>query len=332
MTKDLTTEELDSIQKRADLADGQLASETEWIVRYKGYADEIFEKVSFIEKAKKQFREWRPLFLYTNISTTKSATKNKVDFNLRYQGQAVANLHCRKDQKIKLKIYKNTKKFFGYEPTSETDTCDWDSPEAKAFRAHFRKYPARIDGKKRNVEHRYESALLTELSKDKGEDKAVTMIQPVLLLGNRFQMPTPFSASTTKKLGYGKQDGGGIDLLCRTKHGKSTINIFELKDEYEDPVGVLKQAVVYAAFIRRLLRTPEAGSKKWWELFGFENDHSTETTLKINVVAALPHAQNEKEFSVSDIKIGDDTLQLHYFYFDIKDANDQVSNVKTTIK
>jgi hypothetical protein len=333
MMNDLSLAEVNSIQQQADWAEQELTKQTEWIARYKGYAGEISKKSTFIEQAREQFYEWSPLFLYTNISTTISATEKEVDFILRYKGQEVGRIYYKSSQDIKLEINKNANEFFGYKLPSGINIFDWKSSEAKDFRSYFRTYPTRIDGAKKNNEHRYESALLTELSKDTGRDKALTMIQPIRLLNNRFQMPTPFSASDKDKPYYAQHNGGGIDLLCRTKHGgTSRINVFELKDNYEDPVGVLKQAVVYAAFIRRLLRTPEAGSGNWWNLFKFAEDHSFDLSLKINVVAALPHADDERKFAETDIKIENDVLQLRYFYFDIEDKDDQIKNVETTIK
>jgi hypothetical protein len=333
MTKNLTEEEIDSIQRKADWADEKLDSEKEWITRYKGYADEIQGRDVLIRDAKEHFREWAPLFLYTNISTTKSTTEKKVDFILRYKGQEVGHLYYKNSQDIELEVRENADKYFGYKLPLKGNVFPWRSPEAENFRAHFRKYPTRIDGAKKNEEHRYESALLTELLKDTGVDKAVTMIQPILLVKNRFQMPTPLSASDYDNPKYSNQNGGGIDLLCRTKYGsKITINVFELKDNYEDPVGVLKQAVVYAAFIRKLLRTPAAGSEDWWRLFGFSDEHSFDSSLKINVVAALPHAKDERKFAETNIAIRNDVLQLRYFYFDIEGKDDHVKNVETTIK
>jgi hypothetical protein len=333
MTNDLLVAEINSIKEQADWADRELTKQTEWIARYKGYADEISTKESLVEQAREQFHEWAPLFLYTNISTTKSATEKYVDFILRYKGNEVGHIYYKNSQDIELEIGENTEKFFGYKLPSGKKAFGWRSSEAMDFRAYFGTNPARINGSKKNEEHRYESALLTELSKKSGQNKALINIQPIRLLDNRFQMPTPFSASDKDKPYYAQHSGGGIDLLCRTKYGnKSTINVFELKDNYEDPAGVLKQAIAYAAFIRKLLRTPEAGSGNWWKLFKFGKDHSADLSLKINVVAALPHADDEREFAETNIKIGNDVLQLHYFYFDIEDKDDKIKNVETTIK
>jgi hypothetical protein len=150
-------------------------------------------------------------------------------------------------------------------------------------------------------------------------------------------MPTPFSASDSKgNLKYAANKGGGIDLLCRTKHGnKSVLNIFELKDEYEDPKNVLRQAIAYAVFVHKLLTTPKAESSIWWELFGFKKAPNTDRPLSINVVAALPLEKGrkpDKSFANKEVILSNGgILRLHYFYFSLSGKEDKVGKVETSL-
>ena len=302
------------LQETAKKAEKELEKNDEWIKRYADYASEIMEMQKKIKDARKEFREHKPLYVYSSISRAKN--ENIVTFDLRYRGQSVAEIIKRKD-KILMKTKMNTKKFYGIEGGR---TFVWSSKEAEIFRSGFAKCPDRNNKDKKNEEHRFESALLTELSKDKGSDKILTNIQPVRLAGSRFQMPTPFKASGGKPV-YAVE-GGGIDLLCRTKHGKSVLNIFELKDEYERPEKVLQQAVIYSVFIHKLLRTPKAGSNNWWKLFGFSKAPNITFPLRINAVIALPkNDKNDTSFKRKEITIGGGTIQLHYFYFSLSKSD-----------
>jgi hypothetical protein len=58
----------------------------------------------------------------------------------------------------------NTGKFYGIEGGK---SFEWEDKEVEIFCGGFQKYPDRKKIVKNNEEHRYESALLTELSKKK---------------------------------------------------------------------------------------------------------------------------------------------------------------------
>jgi len=316
---------LQSLQETANKAAEELKNNTEWITRYAGYASEIMEIQETIKDARKLFHERKPLYVYSSISRAKN--RSQVTFNLRYRGQSVAEISYKKG-KLLLKTNKNTKEFYGIEGGK---TFEWNSKEAEIFRGGFAKCPDRINKRKKNEEHRFESALLTELSKNKGSDKVLTNIQPVRLVESRFQMPTPFKASGGQPAYIGHK-GGGIDLLCRTKHGnKSVLNIFELKDEYEDHEKVLQQAVIYSVFIHKLLRSPDAGSNNWWKLFGFSKIPNTSLPLRINAVIALPkNEKNVTSFKKEEITVNGGTIQLHYLYFTLS-KNDKVGVIETSL-
>jgi len=335
--ENFTEKERIKLTERVVWAINALKTNTDdWIGRYKGYAALLNNKPNkpLYEEAEKSFHEWAPLFLYTNITTaitTAKAKSNKIVVGLRYKGQDVAVLKRSKGKDLEIVFNKGlldkNEKFWNYK--APKNRLPWHSPEATAFRKHFSACPPRLDGAKRNEEHRCESALLTELSKTTGADKAFKGIQPVRLFDRRFQMKTPFSGSSTNNPKYSGNRGGGIDMLCRTGLGRGTIlNVFELKDKYEAPLNVLKQAVLYATFLFKLLKTPEAGSADWWELFGFDRDLPKNLTL--NVVAAMPHNPQEREFEPFPIQKDGVALKLHYFYFDI-DGNDQISNISSSI-
>jgi len=317
---------IQKLQEIAEAAEKELEDNVEWVKRYADYASVINENIASILKIRKLFREPTPLYVYSNISSAKGAKKEElVTFDLRYKGQSVANIKNRKNN-LKLVTKKNTMDFYGIEGGK---TLDWKSKEAENFRGSFvKKSPLRNDNAgKGNEEHRYESALLTELSKTDGKNKVLKNIQPVDLVKSRFQMPTPFRASKIN-FTYARHKGGGIDLLCRTKHGgKSKLNIFELKDEYEDPVNVLRQAVIYSVFIHKLLKTPEAGSEIWLKLFKF-----SKAPVQINAVAALPKDKNnDKSFRDKKIILKDGTIHLHYFYFSLSKTDKIESSIETSI-
>ena len=314
---------LKSLQKMTNEAEELLRDNLEWIERYSDYAKKILSNNDTIKKVRSFFYEPRPLYVYSSISRAKNAENERlVTFDLRYRGQSVADIFYKKD-KPWLKTKKNTDKFYGIEGGK---TLEWESKDAEKFRGGFAKYPCRNNDGKKNEEHRFESALLTELSKEKGSEKILKNIQPVRLAGSRFQMPTPFKASKGKPV-YAEHKGGGIDLLCRRNR---KLYIFELKDEYEDPINVLRQAVIYSVFIHKLLRTPKAKSDNWWNLFGFRKAPDTSHPLQINAVAALPiKKENDTSFAKKEIKVEGGSIQLHYFYFSLS-KTDKVETIDTS--
>ena len=156
-------------------------------------------------------------------------------------------------------------------------------------------------------------------------------------------MPTPISASNKKAVTYSGTSGGGIDIFTRTGHGKATyLNIMELKDENlkgEEPSVVIRQAIAYAAFILRLLRS-ESGAA-WYKLFGFSS--TLPDSIKVYATCLMPKGYcDDKSFAnqqifvhktedkVSDTFVGNsDIIELHYMYFD--EINDKLLNIETSI-
>jgi len=323
---------IEKLQETAEKAENELKKNDEWIKRYANYASIIKNNLTAIKNVRKKFRVDKPLYVYSNISKIRDAKKEEaVTFDLRYRGQSVGNIEYR-DNILKMVTKDNTEEFFGIKGG---ETLDWDNNDARAFRSYFSSFPP---NKKDKKESRCESALLTELSKTIGRDKLLKNIQPVRLADCRFQMPTPFSASK-EEIEYVAANGGGIDLLCRTKHGnKSILNVFELKDEYEAPYNVLKQIITYSVFINRLFKTSEANSGIWWKLFNFGEIPDPALPLNINAVVALPFNKdrnNDESFKHKIIKLNNENcITLHYFWFDLLKGDkkeDRISNIKTSL-
>ena len=257
--------------------------------------------------------------------------KTTTDFQLRYRGQTVASLSVRNDD-----VYISTEEFDNNNLTNfgcpiRLKCMRWRDSETKSFRAYFSNNPIRAKGEsKENEEHRIESLLLTEFSKEKSIEKAICNIQPVMIADTaRFQMRTPLKASSLSDIEISKKNlGGGIDIISRI--GKSRLCIMEVKDEYnpkEPPSMAMKQALIYSTFIRELLRSD--GGKSWWQIFGF-GGHLPKS-LKLTVACVMPLIDNpDISFANQSILIENDRLELHYMYF--KENNNKISRIYTSIQ
>ena len=225
---------------------------------------------------------------------------------------------------------------------------NWNSEEAKKFRKFFANNPARLDEKgKKNNEHRYESMLLTYFEQRDKKIEEFKRIRPVgVIPGARFPMPTPISASNKKAVSYSSGQGGGLDIFTRTGVGRAThLNIMELKDENrkgEDPRVVVKQAIAYATFILRLLRS--GSGEEWYRIFGFASP--LPDSIKVYATCLMPCGYCEDvsfagqkiyvdktEDRVSDTQLDNsDVIELHYMYFEECDGEVQEKKVKTSLK
>lgn len=183
--------------------------------------------------------------------------------------------------------------------------------------------PVRADaGNKKNQEHRVESEILTDmLKRSNAAGKILRDMQPALLCGERFQMPTPLSASGVKngRLVYGGPQGGGIDILARAGHGVNTsLCIIEVKDQNESkepPQASMKQAIAYATFIWQLLRADATLGQKWWKMFGFSRDIPAQLTLF--AVVAMPAKDRDEKVPGAEIQLNqNDKIVLHYIDID----------------
>jgi len=306
-----------------------------WKARYAGYANEIEANRANIISVRKTFREWDPLKLYINVSNSKQA-KNKVQFELRYLGQTVADLISKKDLVLNTAKYnENNLKYFHCD--IHLTGADWRGKEAKEFRRFFKDRNKHIDFtglNPSNEEHRFESLFLSEFSESHSSKKALSNIQPVKIAKIRFPMPTPLSASNHKAVKYSGIRGGGIDILTRTgKGGKATnLCIMELKDENvksEPPKDAIKQAIAYATFIHELLRTQsDETGQKWWKLFGFGGKVPDKLTLFASCV--MPANSNiDRSFAGMELSVGNDTIRLHYLYFE--ECKNKITRIETSL-
>ena len=312
---------------------GLLNANSEWRERYAAYAASISVNADFIRANRSRFREWSPFKLYMNTTNAKNAKKS-VSFELRYLGQTVAKMTC-SHEKISLSTATYEKKNlrdFGCDIALAK--CAWDGLEARAFRTYFKKRIAlrnNSSDNSGNEEHRIESLLLTEFSKQKQSNKALPNIQPVKIAGLRFPVPTPLSASNHNKVEYANFHGGGIDILARTGTGgrNTYLCIMELKDENkksESAAVVMKQAVKYTVFIRELLRS-EAGAV-WWKLFGFGG--AIPKKLVLFAACVMPDGEDaDISFAGNEYDICGDGIRLHYVYF--KENNNQIEKVRTSL-
>lgn len=331
----------------------ELNKETEWQKRYLDYAAKLsMNKLSYSKP-----RNLSPLLkLYTTISGSLDNVKgNNPTLDVRYKGQSVANIEqvC-DDGKDNFKliipvelINNNAKTFTGYSALNQlndnVDICvDLDSTTGRIFNKFFTKDHTKQSKNKKEAhpEHTLESALLTELEKTMGGDKYIKYIQPITLLKMRYQFPTPFTASKIYKkaingeigendLSYSKGNGGGIDILARRKR---KIVVMELKDEYsnkEKPELAIRQAIVYATFVRELLRYGESQNKDhWYKLFGFNS--KLPKKLKIKCAIAMPDVKDPNLFinaGLMELPLADandkhqDVLSLHCINIVLNDNN-----------
>jgi hypothetical protein len=129
-----------------------------------------------------------------------------------------------------------------------------------------------------------------------------------------------------------KENNGHVDILARIGKGRSSkLCIMELKDEYskkEPPVKVLKQGLIYAAFIRALLRSKSG--KQWWRIFGFNGGVSD--PLILYVACVMPFkitGGSDKSFVNKEVALGRDSFRLHYLYF--KEGSGKIAEVETSL-
>jgi len=331
--------------------DNELKDKNEWIKRYAGYANKILKNKKSILAVRKMFREVLPLYIYSSLGRAADVDVKEdedddiigknVTFDVRYKGQRVAIIKYKNDD-LYICPEENTETWYDKKFDKEflwSNKKDKSDKRGEEFRRFFQTYPPRKTeaGKK---EHRCETALLTELSKTIGRNKQLKNIQPIRLVKSRFQLKTPFGASKGVP-DYKKQYGGGIDIMCRTKHvNKPRLNVFELKDEYENPLEVMRQAVIYSVFVYRLLKTKEAENSKWWEIFGFKTPRELDNFNSVNAVVAMPNTgNNDESFAGSEIKLSDGgTIKLHYLWFKLernektdKIKEDQIIDIKTSL-
>lgn len=330
-------------QEIADLCLNLLVNESEWIGRYAGYADALIKRRASYEQKRGMFRVRRPLTVYTSVSKAKTG----YGYDLRYKGQSVGQIRVKNGEVLltaKPQPKGESGKYY-FDWDKELINVSWTSSEATEFRKHF--YSLSGAEKSKSSEHNIENHMLLELSKTlRLQKKLLCNIQPVKLLGCFFQMPTPFSASDHKNgptYAFNKKgkptSGGGIDILARVKHpaSGSRLCVCELKDENnpsEPEEDVIQQAITYATFIGKLLKTKEAKNSEWWDLFGFSGEIPKH--IDIDVVTVMPPistenntARSEEVVTLQDIDVA---LHIHTIYFNADKNTGEIISISGTLK
>ena len=298
----------DLLTKNNGLDDG-------WEVLFAKYADQITKNGRFYVEGAKKFRVNPPLYRYTSVSKIEDG--NPV-FDIRFCGQSVASVFVENENvKITAK-YDNNKTYFGVDIS--LDKANWNDPKATEFRATFKNFKGGV--KVKSPERYAENVLLAEFEKKGSDNKKLCYIQPVKLCSAFFQMPTPLKASN-EPIDYAKV-GGGIDILARVKitNNSSRLCVMELKDENnakEPPKKAMKQAIAYATFIARLLRS-QSGNQ-WFNLFGFGNDVPKEL-INIGAVVVMPfcNERNENFENFKEIEVAENiSLKLYSLYYQLNE-------------
>ena len=301
------------------------ADNLNWKTTYKEYADKMLEYKEKKQELGEKFHEWEPLKFYLTVGNAKTGKEN-LKVSVRYLGQTVAIINV-DDKGVFIDTTKQNKtneRDFLCPKNIELENAEWDSKQAKEFREYFRvQRPDRVNGKKKNEEHRLESALLTEFSKKNSIDKLFCGIQPITFAGFRFPMPTAIKSSDFIKFG-----GGHIDILARTTGRK--ITVFELKDEniQNEPIGkVLEQATAYAVFLIKLLRSDSG--KEWYKILGFKGE--IPKILTVRVCGAMPVKKDGsyEKFESFNLPCGNDILEYHWLYFE--EENRKIKNIESSI-
>lgn len=294
----------------------------EWEANYARYAEALLANESKLKNNKTQFNEFKPLYLYSNVSDAMDSGT----YNLRYRGQGVADLKIGRDGVLRLSMtadhFKNNTLDFECD-IDLRDGVPWHSAKATDFRKFFRDN-TQARRRKGKEEHRKESLLLTEFLKDDSDVKQLLRVQPVRLFDHvRFQLPTPLSASGGKGFIYSSSKGGGIDILSRVGKGRGTrLCVMEVKKantSAEPPAIVIKQAITYAVFLWKLLRSEKACGQKWYNIFGYKG--TLPKRLTILAAAVMPPSdKTESGFEKHVIQLSDtDKLVLHTVFFEEKD-------------
>lgn len=298
-----------------------LDKNNEWENRYNGYIEKYNANFKRYLQGKSKFQKG-PFTVYTNFSMILNT--GTLTYDLRYRGQSVANISII-DNEVFINTSGKTKsnlKYFGVKTKLGTRT-KWNSTAAKKIRKEFRDCK---ETKGHSEEHMIESELLKEFSKDSSRDKVLCNIQPVTIGKMFFQFATPLNASGSS-VKYSGPSGGGIDILARVKHAGNTTHIcvMELKDQNtgsEPPEKVILQAIAYATFLARLLRTEHGND--WYKIMGFSGDVPKE--LILDVVCVMPYKEDLPPvlFENKRYKACKDTyIELHTLFF--KEENGPLS-------
>lgn len=291
-----------------------LDKNNEWEKRYKGYTEKIIANEERYILGRGKFIIKSPFHLYTSIQKLNYYTV--LNYDLRFNGQSVAKVFV-KDNEVYIETNKKkvetNKSHFNIKTVLKNE--NWGSNQSRKFRKEFKDCKIQHG---RSKEHLIESDLLAEFSKSNSTNKRLCNIQPVRLCGMFFQFATPLMASK-KEITYSNQYGGGIDILARVRHLDNSVRlcVMELKDHNngsEPPEKVMKQAIAYASFLARLLRS-DSGDE-WYKIMGFSGNVPEKLIIDAVIVMPYKHTLAPDNFVLEQYEVCKDTfLELHTLYF-----------------
>lgn len=308
----LKTFRMHHFKKSIDQVNDFLQKNNLWNQKYIDYIDKIEKYQSSYIDARTKIKIKDPFMLYFRFS--KINNYNTYNFDIRVEGKSVGTISFKGDNvKISSKHQKN---YDAFKIDTRLKNVSIKSEESKKFLKKFEKKEESI---LHSQEHKIESELLNLFSKNssKFNDKIINSLNPILLYNCYFQFKTPLGASKVKTKYAKDGNGGSIDLLCRRtlKDKTQRLCIMELKDENtttEPPRKVMNQAIAYATFIAKLLRS-ESGDR-WYRFFGLGNKVPKE--LIIDTVIVLKYEESRFENFDELIDICENTkLQLSDLYF-----------------
>ncbi|MCX6759787.1 MAG: hypothetical protein NTW46_00390 [Candidatus Nealsonbacteria bacterium] len=282
------------------------------------WLDTLNYGAEFLRLAKKEFHRWAPFRAYVSVTKTKSRVKGL--FSLRFFGQEVANLTVY-NKEVFLELDRHEHKNKRWFNVSLADgRYPWKGKEAKKFRADFKALAVFKKGmpEVKSIEHRVESKFIIEMCKGSGKFGIENLrIQPVMIAGKfPLQIPVPISANT----GEPKAGNGYIDILARhrLRDNKTNLSVWELKKPgaYQHAVS---QAYIYAVTLLQIIRCSRKGSE-WFRLLGFSSQ--VPKSLEVEAVVAIDRNQKdsfEREKAILEkttpFRIANDKIRLFAAYY-----------------
>jgi hypothetical protein len=279
-----------------------------------------------IVAAKKRFRQWRPLRLYTNVTDAPKAI-----FSMRFCGQEVGHIIVRKERvflRLNDKHVKNNKKWF---PGCRLGKGEYEwsrSSEAKAFRKFFKEYYIETNGfpKVKGEERRIESKFIEEMFNGSCKFGIEGLkVRPVTIgiSGRRNGIPLQIPILFAPNKGKPVPRRGNIDILSRRKgkDNKTRLCVWELKrpGAYGHAAS---QATIYALTFICILRhtTKKEISNDWYKILGFKG--KIPKRLEIEAIIAVDKGQKEKFerekaklIKSGSLKLFDDSVKLCAAYY-----------------
>jgi hypothetical protein len=293
-----TCSNVDSYQDVVCATQILLQTNTEWVERYNKYINRIKNNEIIVSQSKRKFRpqmvdsEFRK---YISISSMEK--DNFIDF--RKQGQSVFDVKFAGD-KIRFTLKKGLVR----------EEMQWREPGyEKVIREAVK--TMNFDTQR---EHAVESSMnvLMMAPNKRGLFKQYRAIN--LLRGLPFHMASPVNGAQAKIgiLRYSGATSAGIDLFARSNYNKkvseTSFCVIEIKDRFENqekPDKAIKQAIVYATFIRELLRNPGTDPEDWYRVFvsrlniKWEANPGLNKPLDIRAIIAMPLDGKELDLSFS---------------------------------